>query len=576
MSHSHGPFSFSGWISLGLVTSAILLRPPVRAAGVWTRLAKGSPGPLGLMLLLSDGKVMAQQLDGKLWYLLTPDIRGSYVNGSWSTLVPMQDTRTWYSSVVLRDGRVFVAGGEYGSGESRAELYDPLSNFWTPVAVPPDLLDPTLPSPGFPGKTQAFSDSISMILPDGRVLLAPKAPGAYGGTLVFNPDSNAWSAGPKTYRGGRQDEVSWVKLPDDSILTVDPFGVESERFIPASNTWITDGIVPVSLYGDPGGELGAALLLPDGRAFFLGGSGHTAFYTPSGDTHPGVWSAGPDIPDGYVAPDAPAAMMVNGRILCVVGPRVETDPGGGFLFPPPTVFYEFDPGTNLFTPVASPNEATDTTPPYNNWMLALPDGTVLHGFGSRQLTVYKPEGPPLDSGKPAIAGIIAVPDGSFHLTGRLLNGISAGAAYGDDAQMDSNYPLVRLVDGVGNLHYARTFNWSRTGVMTGAALVSTEFRLPPGLPAGAYELVVVANGISSDPFPFQWADRPLPDISFSGGDSVRLSWPSPSPGWQLQLSTSLGEDTWAVVDQSVADDGTQRSVTLKATAEIRFFRLLKP
>ena len=63
-------------------------------------------------------------------------------------------------------------------------------------------------------------------------------------------------------------------------------------------------------------------------------------------------------------------------------------------------------------------------------------------------------------------------DGSFHLTGTLLNGISQGAAYGDDAQMDSNYPLVRAADGTGNVYYLRTFNWSSTGVQTGNTVVS--------------------------------------------------------------------------------------------------------
>ncbi|NOU08308.1 MAG: M48 family metalloprotease, partial [Hyphomicrobiaceae bacterium] len=39
-----------------------------------------------------------------------------------------------------------------------------------------------------------------------------------------------------------------------------------------------------------------------------------------------------------------------------------------------------------------------------------------------------------------------------------------GAAYGDDWQMSTNYPLVRLTSGGGTVYYARTFNWSSTGV----------------------------------------------------------------------------------------------------------------
>src|SRR5271165_2668576 len=85
------------------------------AQGTWTPLAQRPPGPVELMLLLSDGSVMAANQGnsiGKAWYRLTPDRHGSYVNGTWSTLASMHDTRLYYSSQVLRDGRVFVAGGE--------------------------------------------------------------------------------------------------------------------------------------------------------------------------------------------------------------------------------------------------------------------------------------------------------------------------------------------------------------------------------------------------------------------------------------------------------------------------------
>jgi hypothetical protein len=108
----------------------------------------------------------------------------------------------------------------------------------------------------------------------------------------------------------------------------------------------------------------------------------------------------------------------------------------------------------------------------------------------------------LAAGKPTISSIIQNPDGSYHLTGTLLNGISQGAAYGDDEQMDGNYPLVRVTDSSGNVYYERTFNWSSTGVMTGNTPVTTEFTNSASLSPGTYSLVVIANGINSDPFSF--------------------------------------------------------------------------
>ena len=115
-----------------------------------------------------------------------------------------------------------------------------------------------------------------------------------------------------------------------------------------------DGIVPVSMYDPFGSELGAALLLPDAHAFFLGSTGHTALYAPSGGTSPGVWTAGPDIPGNHGTPDAPAAMMGNGRILCAVSPL----PTANDHFPSPTTFYEYDPLANAFTGLPGPTGPT--------------------------------------------------------------------------------------------------------------------------------------------------------------------------------------------------------------------------
>jgi hypothetical protein len=50
--------------------------------------------------------------------------------------------------------------------------------------------------------------------------------------------------------------------------------------------------------------------------------------------------------------------------------------------------------------------------------------------------------------------------------------------------------------------YARTFNWSETGLATGDRIETTEFELPKDLVPGAYALSVVASGVKSDDFNF--------------------------------------------------------------------------
>jgi hypothetical protein len=474
--------------------------------GIWTPLASLAPEGIATMLLLSDGTVLSlasvEENPGRNWYRLTPDRSGSYVNGTWSQLASMHDTRVYFPSNVLRDGRVFVAGGEYGGGTNTGEVYDPLANTWTRTPN---------------GPLGDIGDVPSEILPDGRLIVGYRFTGQ---TSFYDPASNTWSPGPM--KDDRADEESWVLMADQTIVNVEVFNIpRAEKYIPSQNRWVSAGTLPVNLIA--GSELGAGLRLPDGRAFFLGASGQTALYTPGPNpTDPGSWVAGPQIPNNQGTWDAPAAMMPNGKVLCAVGPR---------SYNGPTALYEFDPVTNAFTSVASP---TFSGPPYVGRMLMLPNGQVLWSNGNSLLYVYTPDGAPDPSWQPAIAGITTNADGSYRLSGTQLNGLSEGAAYGDDAEMSSNYPLVRLVAAHDQVYYARTSNWSSTGVATGNTPVSTDFTLPAGIPTGAYSLSVVANGIASDSVtfvvppighsieavPVQGGIVPGPDVSSPAGTNT--------------------------------------------------------
>jgi len=455
-------------------------------AGTWIPVTNTAPFAVDTMLLLPDGTVMAtvgaangNNPGGNSWARLTPDAQGRYANGRWTSLAPMHDTRLYFSSDVLANGQVMVAGGEYGTGGGSAEIYDPQGGTWTMAAV-------SLSANG------EFLDSISETLPNGNVLVAPvfNNNGAGRAPVIYNFAANDFTQGPAFAFGISQDEASWLKLPDTSILTVDLNSTLSERYIPALNHWVPDASVPVFLY-DAQSELGPAFLLPNGNAIFFGASGHTAIYTPSGTTNSGTWTAGPDMPNGLGMPDAPGAMMANGKILCTLG-----TPG---TFNGPNTFCEYDYVANSFTVVAAP--PTGGFSPYASRMLVLPDGTALFSWSNSHLYIYQPDGPQLAAGKPSIYGVTTNCDGSFRLAGTQLNGISEGAAYGDDAQMASDYPLIYVTNGA-SVYYLKTFNWSSTDVMTGTNVVTTDFTVPTNIPAGSYSLYVSANGISSDPMAF--------------------------------------------------------------------------
>jgi Kelch motif len=453
-----------------------LLEDRLALSGTFSTLSNAAPENIGTMLLLSDGSVMALggggQFPSDQWYKLAPDASGSYVNGTWSTLASMHTPRAFFASNVLPDGRVFVLGGEYSGSRwamnwtNSGEIYDPVLNNWTNIAPFPQT---------------NFGDDPTQILPDGSVLA-----GYLSGTntWVYHPDFDTWTAGGNKLNNDQSDEETWLKLPDNSILTYDIFSNSTaQRFIPASNSWVKTGRVPVALTDDHH-EIGPAFLMPDGRAFFLGASGNTAFYATSTNS----WQTGPQIPQGYGCDDAPGAEMPNGHILFAA--HLLSDPGANT-----SKVFEFDPSTNQYTDVTPGNPFRQA--PLTR-MLVLPSGQVLVSPGlSVTLSVYTPTGVPDTSWRPTISGVTANSDGTYTLTGTQLNGISQGASYGDDAEMDSNYPIVRLTDAIGKVSYARTFNWSSTGVATGSSVVTTAFRLPTGIKAGTYSLSVVANGIAS-------------------------------------------------------------------------------
>jgi hypothetical protein len=93
--------------------------------------------------------------------------------------------------------------------------------------------------------------------------------------------------------------------------------------------------------------------------------------------------------------------------------------------------------------------------------------------------------------------------GSTHtISGRLFNGFSEGASYGDDAAMSTNYPLVRIRNiATGHVCYARTYDHASMGIelISSTVVTSTTFTVPVSccIESGPSELFVVVNGIPS-------------------------------------------------------------------------------
>ncbi len=469
--------------------------------GKWSAVRAQAPHyNMGVCLLMTNGTVICHNSsdggDGRGWDRLTPDIHGSYANGTWDTIAPNYYDRLFFSSQVLPSGKVYVAGGEYGAGTNMGEVYDPATNTW-------GVCD-TIPA-GW-----KIYDGNSEILYDGTVLEGPQIGSAWSyNTLIWSPVTNAYTVYPNSIYN--HDEASWLKLPDSSVLFVGINSTGSNRFIPQTGTWINDGTVPGMLYDPFGSEAGQSFMLPNGKAYFTGATGFNTFYTPSGNTNPGTWTIADSFPmiNGVqvACPDASGAMMVNGKILISVSPIGES----GNEFRSPTWFVEYDYKTNTFAQVLDtiPFLGVDSIAglaAYQTQMLDLPDGTVLVSISqsglSNQYYIYTPGSGPIPQGKPTINKILPAGCPKYKITGKLFNGISEGASFGDDWQMETNYPVIRLTNGT-KVYYATTSNWNRIGAVQTDSLEDTAyFTLPASLPAGTYSLVLTANGFASNPVIF--------------------------------------------------------------------------
>lgn len=89
------------------------------------------------------------------------------------------------------------------------------------------------------------------------------------------------------------------------------------------------------------------------------------------------------------------------------------------------------------------------------------------------------------------------------MTGTQFNGLTQGAAFGDDAQSATNYPLVQITNNAtGHKFFARTHDHSTMAVATGNLVTFTSFDILPtsaGTEFGDSTMVVIANGIPSKP-----------------------------------------------------------------------------
>jgi hypothetical protein len=486
-------------------------------AAPWTPLKNAPPfGTPGTMLLESDGTVLVHnEPDNDTtggttdWWKLTPAPNGSYIDGTWSQIASMPTgyTPLYFASAILPDGRMIVEGGEY-IGENavwsnQGAIYNPVANAWRSVAPPPGWTN--------------MGDAASDVLDNGTFMLQQPCQ-----TCLTNPDLSVadallnaktltWKVIPATGKNDPNDEEGWTLEPNGQLLTLDLWAEgQTQLYNPRTETWSFAGSTAAD--GNPVNplpvvEIGPQVEMPGGNTFVVGAGTSTQeaptpcttdvpTQTALYDYQAGTWTAGPEIPaidnQEMDSTDGPGSVLPDGNVLFDVSACV---------YNTPTHFFVYNASSNTLTQVPDvPNAPNDSS--YYTRMLALPNGQVLFNDGSSDMEVYTAGGTPNPSWRPSITSLSSTtlaPGSTYALSGQQLAGLDQGAAYGDDVQDNTNFPLVRITNSAtGVVTYARTSNWTSVSVAPGTRS-STNFTLPPGAPAGKSTLVVVANGIASAP-----------------------------------------------------------------------------
>ena len=240
-------------------------------------LTHSAPDNCFISFQLTDGTVICQGNFENDWYKLTPDIHGSYVNGTWARManLPSGYVPDAFASSVLADGRLVITGGEYLNDNftltNLGAVYDPVKNTWT-----------NLPAPS---SWPFIGDSPSSVLANGYYLVGNKLAKSMA---ALNPKTLKWTVLNEVGKSDFNAEEGWTLLPDGSILTLDVKNApNSERLSPATGTWSTAGSTIVDLHSPspfgclqfgpngqycyyPPGEIGPAILRPDGTVFATG------------------------------------------------------------------------------------------------------------------------------------------------------------------------------------------------------------------------------------------------------------------------------------------------------------------
>jgi hypothetical protein len=215
-----------------------------------------------IAVLLDNGKVLIAGGLGAGWEFLSSAELYDPATGRFSPTGSMTVPRESHVAVRLSDGRVLIAGGHRGRRaditlHASAEIYNPATGTFTRV--------------GDMGLRRHKHDAV--LIPDGQVLITGGSDerddrGVYDSSELFDPRTGTFTAGPPMKLGRYKHAGSSLVLPDGRVLIAGG-APQAEIYDPRHRTFV---LVP----GETrmAGQFSAVSPLSHGGALIAGGYGN--------------------------------------------------------------------------------------------------------------------------------------------------------------------------------------------------------------------------------------------------------------------------------------------------------------